>query len=67
MCIYNIALNIKKVGEIRGNKAIIDMFDLAEEDHIYVESQELNLSWNLVIITIIIGIVAVILIFKRRV
>ena len=55
------------MGEIRGNKAIIDMLDLTEEDHVYVESQELNLSWNLVSITIIIGIVAVILIFKRRV
>jgi len=60
MCIYNIALNIKMVGKIRGNKVIIDMFDLAEEDHVYVESHKLNLSWNLVIITIIIGIVAVI-------
>lgn len=55
------------VGEIKDNKVIIDMFDLAEEDHVYVESQELNLLWNLGVIAIIIGIIAIILILKRRV
>jgi len=54
------------VGEIKDNKVIIDMFDLAEEDHVYVESQELNLLWNLGVIAIIIGIVAIILILKGR-
>lgn len=48
------------------NSEIEIVYDLAEKDHVYVESQELNLLWNLGVIAIIIGIVTIILIFKRR-
>jgi hypothetical protein len=55
------------VGEIVDNKVIIDMFDLVEKDHVYVESQKLNFLWDIFIIAIIVTvIITLILIFKRR-
>ena len=49
------------MGEIEDNRITIDMIDMVEKEHIYVESQELNLLWDLgIVLFILVVIIAVV-------
>lgn len=57
------------LGKIKGNTVTIDMFDLMEEEHVYVESRESNTVWNVAIILtigVVIVIAASIVIYNRK-
>lgn len=57
------------VGNVQENKVVIDMFDMIGKEHIYVQSKELNLLYDLAIVAIIlilVGGAAILLLSKRR-
>ncbi len=54
------------VGVIKENKIIIDVYDLIEKDSAYVESRELNLIYDLIVILVVGIIIFVIVIIKKK-
>ncbi|MCX8190479.1 MAG: hypothetical protein N3F05_04630 [Candidatus Diapherotrites archaeon] len=57
-----------EVGEIKGNIVSINIFDLVDREHAYIESQELNVfAIAIAIVVIVVLLLVVILVlFKRR-
>lgn len=54
------------IGEIEGNRVVMDMLDFAEKKSVYVESQELDTSIYPIIGVIIAVIAAALLLLRRR-
>jgi len=56
------------IGEVKGNQVVIDLFELSGKEVVYIESQELNLLWDLGALALILAFITwgVVAMLKKR-